>query len=488
MLESSATDFRTVIGLEVHAQLKTSSKMFCGCTASYADAAANTSVCPICLGMPGVLPVINKTAVEKTILTGLALDCRISESAKFDRKNYAYPDLMKWYQISQYDLPFCIGGHLEVDLDGYSKRVGITRVHLEEDTAKMIHSARPNAQDVSLIDVNRSGIPLMEIVSEPDIGSPEEARAYLIALRNILVFLDVSDASMQHGQFRCDANISMWPRGMEMGEIKVEIKNMNSFRSVERALAYEEVRLKQHWDVHGEMPVQETRGWIERTGETVSQRTKEYSHDYRYFPEPDLPPLVVGPEWLDDIKEGMPELPKQVWERLVTEYGLKPDDADQFIHDRKLLSFFLEASAEYADHQRLANRILNDLVRQLNEAGKTVDESPVIPAALVELLELEDSNKISSKMGAEIFRKMFVSSKGAKEIAAQAGEQISDEGALVDIVRTVIRENPKAAEDFRRGKKQAAGFFVGQVMKSTHGRANPGLVSKILQRELQVQS
>ena len=484
MATATGTKYRTVIGLEVHAQLKTDSKMFCGCSSAYAEAAPNTHVCPVCLGMPGVLPVINQKAVEKTILTGLALGCTIPEFAKFDRKNYAYPDLMKWYQISQYDMPLCVGGALEVELAGGVKRFGITRVHLEEDTAKMIHATGEGGDEVSLIDVNRSGTPLMEIVSEPDMESPEEARAYLMALRNILVFLDVSEASMQHGQFRCDANISVWPEGMEMGDVKVEIKNMNSFRAVQRALAFEEVRLREYWDEHDEMPAQETRGWVERTGQTVSQRTKEYSHDYRYFPEPDLPPLTIGRAWVEEIRAGMPALPEQVRARLVDEVGLKPDDADQFINDRALLLYFEEAADHYEDRQRLANRILNDLARELNEAAKSVAESPVSPASLVELLELEDGDKVSSKMGASIFKQMFATGKGAAEIAAETGEQISDEDELLEIVRTAILGNPQAAEDFRAGKKQAAGFLVGQVMKSTRGRANPGAVNEILGREL----
>lgn len=476
--------YRTVIGLEVHVQLNTASKMFCGCSSAYAEAEANSHVCPVCLGMPGVLPVINKRAVEKTILTGLALGSTIPEFAKFDRKNYAYPDLMKWYQISQYDMPLCVGGSLDVDAGEGMKRIGITRVHLEEDTAKMIHATGEAGDAVSLIDVNRSGTPLMEIVSEPDIETPGEARAYLVELRNILVYLDVSEASMQHGQFRCDANISVWPEGTEMGDVKVEIKNMNSFRAVQRALAFEEVRLREYWDEHGEMPVQETRGWVEASGETVSQRTKEYSHDYRYFPEPDLPPLAITRDWVEEIRAGMPALPDQVRARLEDEIGLKSDDADQLINDRALLLYFEEAAERYEDRQRLANRILNDLVRNLNDAVQSVAESPVSPAGLVELLELEDGGKVSSKMGAAIFKQMFTTGKGAAEIAAESGEQISDEDELLEIVRTAILGNPAAVEDFRAGKKQAASFLVGQVMKATRGRANPGAVNEILRWEL----
>ena len=483
-MKTAPSAYRTIIGLEVHVQLNTASKMFCGCSAAYAEAEPNSHVCPVCLGMPGVLPVINRSAVEKTILTGLALGCTIPEFAKFDRKNYAYPDLMKWYQISQYDMPLCVGGALDIELDGSTKRIGITRVHLEEDTAKMIHATGEGGDEVSLIDVNRSGTPLMEIVSEPDIETPRQARAYLVALRNILIHLDVSEASMQHGQLRCDANISVWPQGVEMGDVKVEIKNMNSFRAVQRALAFEEVRLRAHWDEHGEMPPQETRGWVEAAGHTVSQRTKEYSHDYRYFPEPDLPPLAIGREWVEEIRARMPELPDRIRARLVDDIGLKPDDADQFINDRPLLLYFEAATVEYEDRQRLANRILNDLVRDLNEAAMSVADSPISPAGLVELLELEDGGKVSSKMGAAIFKRMFATGKGAAEIAAETGEQISDEDELIEIVRTAILGNPGTVEDFLAGKKQAAGFLVGQVMKATGGRANPGAVNEILRREL----
>ena len=484
MNTQAGAKYRTIIGLEVHAQLSTASKMFCGCSSEYATAAANTHVCPVCLGMPGVLPVMNRMAVEKTILTGLALGCEIPGLAKFDRKNYAYPDLMKWYQISQYDMPLCVGGSLDVEVDGKAREIGITRVHLEEDTAKMIHATGEAGDEVSLIDVNRSGTPLMEIVSEPDMTSPDEARAYLVALRNILLYLGVSEASMQNGQFRCDANISLWPEGTLMDDIKIEIKNMNSFRAVQRALAFEEVRLREYWDEHDEMPVQQTRGWVEATGRTVSQRTKEYSHDYRYFPEPDLPPLTVDREWVERIRADMPQLPEQVRARLEDEVGLRPDDAAQFINDRELLLFFEQAAESYEDRQRLANRVLNDLVRELRDVNGTVADSLVSPEGLVELLELEDAGKVNRKMGAEIFKQMVAGGRGAAEIAAETGEQISDEEELLEILRTAIADNPQAVADFNAGKQQAVDFLVGQVMKATRGRADPGAVGGFLRVEL----
>ena len=328
--------YKVVIGLEVHAQLLTESKMFCACSAKYSDEPPNTVVCPICLGMPGVLPVINKRAVEMTVLTGLALHCQIPEHAKFDRKNYAYPDLMKWYQISQYDLPFCTGGHLDIIVDGSERRLGITRVHLEEDTARMIHGSDEAGDDYSLLDVNRSGVGLMEVVSEPDMKTAAEAREYLMSLRNILIYLGVSSGSMQDGAFRCDANISVWPRDAEVRDSKVEVKNMNSFRSVYRALEFEEKRQIAVWERGGGPPEQETRGWHESSATTVSQRTKEYAHDYRFFAEPDLPPLHINAEQVAAIAAQMPELPSDVERRLVDDAGIRAEDARQLVNNRGL--------------------------------------------------------------------------------------------------------------------------------------------------------
>ncbi|MCY4108140.1 MAG: Asp-tRNA(Asn)/Glu-tRNA(Gln) amidotransferase subunit GatB [Chloroflexi bacterium] len=476
--------YRVVIGLEVHAQLLTESKMFCACSAKYADAPPNTVVCPICLGMPGVLPVINEQAVEMTILTGLALNCRIPAHAKFDRKNYAYPDLMKWYQISQYDLPFCVGGHLDVTVDGIDRRLGITRVHLEEDTARMIHGRDEAGEDYSLLDVNRSGAPLMEIVSEPDMKTAAEAREYLMSLRNILVYLDVSTANMQEGAFRCDANISVWPRDGEIGNSKVEVKNMNSFRSVYRALEFEEKRQIAVWESGNGPPEQETRGWHEASGTTVSQRTKEYAHDYRYFAEPDLPPLVLDEAWVGEIAARMPELPSALEHRLIEQVGIRPDDARQLINNRELLRYFEEAAASYGDPQRVANWITRDLVKALGDAGASPSESPVGPGDLIELLKLEDSNRVSGKMARDIFRTMFETGRSAAEIVAQQGEQITDQDEIRQAVVKAIQENPKAVADFQAGKKQAAGFLVGRVMRATRGRANPARVNELIAAEL----
>ena len=479
-----ASDFYTVIGLEVHAQLLTASKMFCSCRADVAELAPNTAVCPVCLGLPGVLPVANRSAVEMTIRTGLALGCTVADATKWDRKNYSYPDLVKWYQISQYDLPLCLGGHLEiVGPDGSPRRIGITRVHLEEDTARMIHDRDPDGLERSLVDVNRSGVPLMEIVSEPDMDSPELADAYLRELRNILVHLMVSSGQMQEGAFRCDANISVWPRGQPMGNSKVEIKNMNSFRAVQRALAFEEVRQARVWEETSAPPVQETRGWSEARAQTLSQRVKEDAHDYRYFPEPDLPPLHVAPEMVERLRAHMPPLPAQIRAELA-EFDIVGADADQLVSDRELLAFFQEARGSYPDVRRLANRVLNELVQHLRAEGVALADGRISAAGLVELLELEDAGRISVRMAAEILQKMVLSGQPAAELASKMGEQISDADALRAVVREVIAANPKAVADFRAGKKRAAGFLVGQVMQATRGKANPGVVNRQIAVEL----
>ena len=477
-------DYYTVIGLEVHAQLLTASKMFCSCRADVADLEPNTAVCPVCLGLPGVLPVANRAAVEMTLRTGLALGCSIADATKWDRKNYSYPDLVKWYQISQYDLPLCLGGHLEVaGPDGKPRRIGITRVHLEEDTARMIHDRDPDGLERSLVDVNRSGIPLMEIVSEPDIDSPELARSYLRELRDILIHLEVSSGEMQEGAFRCDANISIWPMGQPMGSSKVEIKNMNSFRAVQRALAFEEERQRRVWEDTQAPPVQETRGWSEARGQTLSQRVKEDAHDYRYFPDPDLPPLHVAKETVERLRSQLPPLPRQIRTELASA-GIVGADADQLVSDRELLAFFQEARQAYPDARRLANRVLNELVQYLRAEDASLADGRVTAEGLVELLELEDAGRISVRMAAEILKEMVVSGRSASDLASQMGEQISDADALRAIVREVIAANPQAVADFAAGKKQAAGFLVGQVMNATRGKANPGVVNREIAAEL----
>src|SRR5579864_8350039 len=391
----AATDFEVVIGLEVHAQLLTKSKMFCSCSTDYANSAPNTHVCPVCMGMPGVLPVINEQAVAYTIMTALALNCSIPEYSKFDRKNYPYPDLMKGYQISQYDVPLSRNGYLTVEYDGQIHRIGITRVHLEEDTARLLHH-----EGYSLIDVNRSGTPLMEIVSEPDMRSPEEARLYMQKLREILVYLGVSSGRMEEGSLRCDANISVRPQGEQKLGVKTEIKNMNSFRSVERALAYEAQRqiemLRNGQPIH-----QETRGWVETRGITVPQRSKEFADDYRYFPEPDLPPLVISRSWVEELRAHLPELPDVRRARYITEFGLSAQDANVMTEDKALGDYFEQVMAiSYAGERKTrakaaANLVLNEVVRFLKANSISMEENPLPPEASANLLDLLDKGRIT---------------------------------------------------------------------------------------------
>ena len=480
-------DYEIVIGLEVHAQLLTRSKMFCSCSAGYQEAAPNTVVCPVCLGMPGVLPVINRRAVELVVRTGLALGCDISGRTKFDRKNYPYPDLMKGYQISQYDMPIAHDGSLEIDLDGHSKRVGITRVHLEEDVAKLMHRSEPFGEGYSLLDVNRAGVPLMEVVSEPDMRSPEEARAYLTRLHSILRYIGVSSANMEEGSFRCDANISTRPKGdSELGS-KVEVKNMNSFRSVFRALEFEAERQASVLDRGGRV-VQETRGWNDERGETLSQRSKEYASDYRYFPEPDLPPLEIDPSWVDEVRERLPELPHQRQRRFVAKYGLSSYDADLLTSTRQMAGYFEAAlgSPPSADLAKpVANWILGELLRLMNLSGDSLDDVKVRPAQIAELVGLVDSGVLSSTMAKDVFEQMYSTGKSPRLIADESGAaQISDSDAIGLAVAEVVAANPKPVAEYLEGKEAVMRFLVGQVMRITKGRANPQLASDELGRRL----
>ena len=490
-------DYETVIGLEVHAQLLTRSKMFCACSAEYQDTPPNTHVCPVCLGMPGVLPVINRRAVEYTVMTGLALHCSVNLHSKFDRKNYPYPDLVKGYQISQYDQPLCVNGWLMIDVDGETKKAGITRVHLEEDTAKLTHR-NSGHETYSLVDVNRSGVPLMEVVGEPDLHSPEEARQYLIALRRILQYLGVSTGNMEEGSFRCDANVSLRPVGSEALGNKVEVKNMNSFRAVYRALEFEVVRQAKLLDA-GERIPQETRGWVEDSGQTVSQRSKEYAHDYRYFPEPDLPPLAFTPEWVEGLRAKLPELPEAKRDRLMQEYGLPQYDADLLTSTRAMADFFEAAARQpvpagsssrgpVEQKQRakaVSNWCLGEFTRLLNLHTLDVTQTKVTPAALVELLDLLDAGNVSQTSAKVVFEETFTTGRRPREIVEQQGlAQISSADELTSFVDKAIANNPQAVEDYRSGKQQAVGFLVGQVMKESRGRANPGTVTALLKEKL----
>ena len=473
--------YEIVIGLEVHTQLLTKSKMFCSCSTDYASAPPNTHVCPICLGMPGVLPGINEKAIEYTVMTALTLNCTIPEYTKFDRKNYFYPDLMKGYQISQYDAPIGKGGWLTIDSNGTRKRINITRVHLEEDVAKLWHRG-----DYSLIDVNRSGVPLMEIVSEPEISSPEEARDYLIRLRNILRYLGVSTGNMEEGSFRCDANISIRPLDSREFLPKVEVKNMNSFKAVYQAMEYESRRQKELLEEGGEL-VQETRGWIEEAGITVTQRTKEYADDYRYFPEPDLPPLVLDRAWIEEIRARLPELPEARRDRFMTQYGVSLYDANILTSSRAMADYF-ENCVKLMDPGKaktVSNWLLGDFSRLLNATNTEVENVKISPKHLAEMLGLVDNGTISGPAAKAVFEEMFRSGKGASEIITEKKlSQISDADEIREMVKQVMANNTGAVADYTSGKQQALTFIIGQVMKATRGRANPGVVREIIIQEL----
>jgi aspartyl-tRNA(Asn)/glutamyl-tRNA(Gln) amidotransferase subunit B len=487
---TAIVDYEIIIGLEVHAQLLTKSKMFCSCSSDYANASPNSHVCPICMGMPGVLPTINEKAIEFTVMTALALNCTIAEHAKFDRKNYPYPDLMKGYQISQFDAPMGVKGWMTIDNNGAEKKVGITRVHLEEDVAKLTHCTTPEGESFSLMDINRAGVPLMEVVGEPDLSTPEEARQYLIKLRTILQFLGVSTGNMEEGSFRCDANISIRPLGSTTYLPKVEVKNMNSFKAVYRALEYEGERQKGLME-KGQRAVQETRGWVEEKGITVSQRSKEYAHDYRYFPEPDLPPMVFDKQWVEKLKTGLPELPAAVCNRFITEYGLSKYDASLLTDSRELAEYFEKCvtlatgTAKGALLQRkaklISNWLLGDFTRMLNVTNTDLKNAKATPRHIADLIELVDAGAVSGPSAKAVFEEMFLSGKAARDIIAEKGlSQISDMTEIETIVIKVIAENMQAVADFKTGKEQSLTFLIGQIMRVSKGRANPGLVRTIL--------
>ena len=484
--------YETVIGLEVHAQLLTRSKMFCGCPTTF-GARPNTQTCPVCQGMPGVLPVVNRRAVEFGIRTALAFGCRVNDACRFARKHYYYPDMPKNYQISQYEEPLAEDGSLEIDVEGRVRVIGIQRLHLEEDVGKLLHEGTLETAQASLVDFNRAGVALMETVSRPELSSPEEAASYLRAFRAVLIFLGVCDGNMEEGSLRCDANISLRPRGSVTLGTKVEIKNLNSFRNVQRALEFEERRQAQALDA-GERIVQETRLWEADRGYTRSMRSKEFAHDYRYFPEPDLVPLQIDLRWVEDIRAGLPELPRAWRQRAVAQYGLPPYDAEVLTQSRALVDYYEAALREWspapgAGGERpkvLSNWVMSELLRVLpGDDEAAIRRSPIPPGHLVGLLRLIEDATISGKIAKDVFQKMFVSGEDARTIVERDGlTQVADEAALVQVIDSVMAANPKAIEDFRRGKKEAKGALVGQVMKATRGKANPALVNRLLEDKL----
>ena len=476
--------YQTIIGLEIHAELSTASKMFCGCSTMFGGG-PNTNTCPVCLGHPGSLPVANRTAIEYTIMLALALNCRITPRSVFHRKNYFYPDMPKNFQISQYDIPLSSSGYIDVDTEDHVRKVGITRVHLEEDTGKSIHvgeSGRIHGADYSLEDFNRAGIPLAEIVTEPDIRSPGEARAFMQLLRATLEYLDISDCKMEEGSLRCDANISVAVDG-ELGT-KVEIKNMNSFRALFRALSYEEERQRNVLDQGGEL-IQETRHWDDAAGKTHPLRSKEEAFDYRYFPEPDLVPIEPDPEWVERLRADLPELPQERFHRFIEQFGLTRDIASMMTGEKSLADYFEKTVESGQDPKELAKWVAGDLSAMLRESLVPIQSCPVTPAGLGELVGLVARKVISGKMAKDVLREAFETGRGPEQIVDEKGLfQIADARELEVVVEEIIAENPAAADDMRNGKEQALKFLMGQVMKKTRGKANPEVASRLLKQRL----
>lgn len=474
--------YEAVIGLEVHAQIRTASKMFCACPNCYGSE-PNTNVCPVCMGYPGVLPVPNKEAIRKTVIAGLLTNCTIARYSKFDRKSYFYPDMPKNYQISQYDLPFCANGYIAIGGTGFSgepmeeKKIGITRIHLEEDVAKLTHF-----HGASGVDYNRAGVPLMETVSEPDMRSADEAYAYLTSLKEIFVYGGIGDCDQEKGQMRCDVNISLRPEGQKEFGTKVELKNLNSFRAVHRAIDYEIWRQSEVLNSGGTIR-QETRGWNDDTGETYLMRTKEQAHDYRYFPDPDLAPVVLSDEFIDNLRANLPELPGKMRERFVEQYALTPYDAEVLTQDKDIASYFETAAKYVKTPKTLANWIISELLRELDSAG--LSSCKVKAENLGGLIALIESGTINGKIAKEVFAEMLESGDSAKSIVDAKGlAQVSDTGAIAKIVADAIEANPKQVQQYLDGNEKVLMYLVGQVMKLSKGKANPPMVIQLLKEQL----
>lgn len=473
-------EFESVIGLEVHAQLKTRTKIFCNCSTLF-GAPPNSHTCPVCLGMPGVLPVLNKKVVEYTIRMAIATNCQISQESRFARKNYFYPDLPKGYQISQYELPIAQSGHIDIEVNEHKKRIGITRIHMEEDAGKLTHDPdRP----FSMVDFNRTGVPLIEIVSEPDIRSPEEAGAYLRKLRSVVRYIDICDGNMEQGSFRCDANVSIMPKGSKTFGTRTELKNLNSFKHVEKAIYFEIDRQREIIGDGGHI-VQETRLWDTVKNMTTSMRSKEEAHDYRYFPDPDLLPLVVDDEWVSSVRETLPELPDEKRERFINEFSLPSYDAGILTSGRELADYFEECLKEHHNPKQISNWVMSSLLGLLNAEGKTIEDSPVSARDLAHLIKLIDDGTISGKIAKGVFEEMARTGSPPEKIVKEKKlVQVKDASAIEQVILKVLSQCSKEVEEYKKGKTKLLGFFVGQVMKETNGKANPKIVNEVLKKNL----
>jgi aspartyl-tRNA(Asn)/glutamyl-tRNA(Gln) amidotransferase subunit B len=472
--------YEPVIGLEVHAQLLTKSKIFCGCSTQF-GAEPNSHTCPVCMGMPGVLPVLNKKVVEYTMKMALATHCRINKACNFARKNYFYPDLPKGYQISQYAQPLSEHGYVDIEQDGGKKRIGITRIHMEEDAGKLMHDEHTPS---SYVDLNRTGVPLIEIVSEPEMRNAEEAAAYLKRLHEILVYLEICDGNMEEGSFRCDANVSLRQRGETAFGTRAELKNMNSFRNVQRALEYE-IKRQQYVLENGQEVIQETRLWDDSQGVTLSMRSKEEAHDYRYFPDPDLVPIVIDEAWIEEVKKSLPELPLEKRERFIREFQIPPYDAGVLTSSRALADYFEEVARLSGKPKVAGNWVMGDVLRFLNEEKRDIKECPILPQSLAEMIVLIENGTISGKMAKDIIVEMYKTGKTPQTIIEEKGMvQITDEDALEKTIAEILAANSAQLEQYRGGKEKLFGYFVGQVMKATQGKANPQLINELLKKML----